>query len=443
MPDRITDALREHAVPVETLDPAPEPVDRLEDGYPAEVANAVSALVGLEESTGGEPAVVGLGETTHGTRECFRLKTGLIQLLVARGLRTVAFEADVTATLALDAYVRRGEGDPVTAVAGLERWMWRVESVRDLLCWLRSFNRGRPPDDQVRVRGVDLGHPAAPASPLRSYFEAVDPGYAEQSDALAGLEAIADGPVPDDPDERERVLDAVEAMADTLDSRLAAGQSTYVDAAGRRRLEHARHLCRVVERTCDWHRVRHEKPGPHEAGMAQRDRHMASNVEWCADHDPGRGVAVWAHNIHIERGNFDDGRIWSDATGMGEALAGAFGGRYTPVGFDAGAGNFRAVGAGDTDGQGPREFSFGPQPGGTARFAQVGDAPWILDLGAAAGDPRLREWVDRPQQMRCVGTVYDPDAPAKHTLQTPLTAFDGLVFVAESTPSRPVAESNR
>lgn len=255
MPDKITEALREHAVPVETLDPAPEPVDRLEDGYPEEVANAVSALVGLDESTGGKPAVVGLGETTHGTRECFRLKTGLIQLLVARGLRTVAFEADVTATLALDAYVRRGEGDPVTAVAGLERWMWRVESVRDLLCWLQSFNRGRPPDDQVRVRGVDLGHPAAPVTPLRSYLETVDPDYAGQSNPLAGLEAVADAPVPDDQDERERVLDAVEAMVDTLDGRLAAGQSTYVDAVGRRRWEHARHLCRVVERSCDWHRV--------------------------------------------------------------------------------------------------------------------------------------------------------------------------------------------
>lgn len=442
-PDSITEALREYAIPVDALDPGAASVDPLEHGHPEEVADAVSALVGIDESTGRQPVVVGLGETTHGTRECFRLKIGLIQLLVARGLRTVAFEADVTATLGLDAYVRRGEGDPATALAGLEKWMWRVESTRDLLCWLRLFNRGRAPDDQVRVRGVDLGHPAAPATPLRSYFEGVDPGYAEQSDALAKLDATAEAPVPDDPDERERTLDAVEAVVDTLDSRLAADQSTYVDAAGRRRWEHARHLCRVVERTCDWHRVRHEKPGPHEAGMQRRDRHMASNVGWCADHDPGRGVAVWAHNIHVERGTFDDGRVWSDATGMGGFLARAFGDRYTPVGFDAGEGRFRAVGTGDTGGRGPREFAFGPRPGGTARFEQVGDAPWLLDLGAAAGDPRLQGWVDRPQQMRCVGTVYDPDAPAEHTLQTPLTAFDGLVFVAESTPSRPVAESNR
>jgi erythromycin esterase len=437
-PDPPVQAMRDCTISVDALDPAPATVDPPEHGHSEAVVDAVSALVGRDESTGGEPAVVGLGETTHGTRECFRLKAGLIQLLVVRGLRTVAFEADVTATLALDAYVRRGEGDPATALAGLETWLWRVESVRDLLCWLRSFNRGRPPADRVRVRGVDLSHPAAPVTPLRSYLETVDPDYAEQSDALAGLEAIADAPVPDDAPTRKRVLDAVEAMADTLDRRLATNRSAYAEAAGLRRWEHARHLCRVVERTCDWHRVRHDQPGPHEAGMQRRDRHMASNVEWCAEHDPGRGVAVWAHNIHVERGTFDDGRVWSDATGMGEFLARAFGDQYTPVGFDAGGGRFRAVGAGDDD-RGPREFAFGPRPEGTAQFQQVGDAPWLLDVGSAVADPRLQDWVDRPQRMRCVGTVYDPDVPAEHVLQTPLTSFDGLVFVAESTPSRPVA----
>jgi len=439
--EQVTAAIRDQAVNIDALEPAPAGTcRRSERGESAEVADAVSALLGVDEPTGQTPAVVGLGETTHGSRGCFRLKTGLIQLLVASGLRTVAFEADVTATLALDAYVRQGEGNPASALDGLHKWLWRVESVRELLAWLRSFNRGRPPGDRVRVRGIDLSHPAAPASPLRSYFATVDPDYAEHSNALAELAASGDVPVPDNADARECALDTVETLADTLDSRLKANESAYTDAAGRRRWEHARHLCRVVGRTCDWHRVRHDHPGPHPAGMERRDRHMASNVEWCAEHDPGRGVAVWAHNIHVERGSFDDGRVWTDATGMGEFLSRTFGEQYTPVGFDVGRGQFRAVGAGDTDDRGPRRFTHPPPlaESATARFERVGNTPWLLDTRSAAADPRLRDWVEKPRQIRCVGTVYDPDTPDDHYLRTPLTAFDALVFIDRSTASRPL-----
>jgi erythromycin esterase len=433
----LTSAIREHTIPVDALGGALDTAStRNPDRNGDAVAEAIPGLFGLDDPAG--PVVAGLGETTHGTRECFRLKTGLIRLLVERGVRTVAFEADVTATGALDAYVRHGKGDAVTALGGLHKWMWQVESVRDLLEWLRSFNRGRSPDDRVRVRGIDLGHPAAPVAPLRSYLSTVDPGYAETSDPLADLGALAEAPVPDEQRVRQRVLDRAERLATALEGRLTENRTAYTEAAGERRWERARHLCRVVRRTCDWHRVRHDRPGPHAAGMQRRDRHMASNVEWCLRQEPGTGVAVWAHNIHVERGSFDDGRLWSDATGMGEFLARTLGERYTPVGLDVARGRFRAVEAGATGDRGPQEFSFGAPPDGsaTALFEQVGSAPWLFDVQAAAADSRLEAWVDRPQRMRCVGTVYDPDAPA--SLRTPPTAFDALAFLDRSTPSQPV-----
>ena len=392
---------------------------------------------------GSGPRVVGLGEVTHGTRECFLLKAGLVCGLVKHhGFRTLAIEADVTETRALDAFVRRGVGEPTAALSGLHKWMWQVESIRDLLVWLRSFNRTRPVDDQVRVRGLDLSHPAAPATPLRSYLGTVDSEYAEQSDALARLITLAEETVPDDAGAREHLLGRVERAAATVADRLDSERGRYVEAATGNRWETARHLCRVVRQACEWHRVRHEHPGPHAAGMQQRDRAMAENAAWCARQDPGNGVAVWAHNIHVERGSFDFGP-WADATGMGEFLAREFGDRYTPVGFDAARGRFRAVRSGDGN-TGPEQFAFGPPPDGsaTAQFGRVGDPPWLLDIASAAADPRLRDPVDRQQQIRCVGTVYDPDTPARHHLRTPLTAFDGLVFLDRSTPSRPVVDQD-
>ena len=51
-PDSITEALREYAIPVDALDPGAASVDPLEHVHPEEAANAVSALVGIDESTG-------------------------------------------------------------------------------------------------------------------------------------------------------------------------------------------------------------------------------------------------------------------------------------------------------------------------------------------------------------------------------------------------------
>lgn len=427
------ESLRAHTVPLGALLPVE---DRDSNGSEPGLQETLEWF----ESSGpdGSPTVVGLGEATHGTRECFELKAGLIRLLVEQcEVRTVAFEADVTATLALDEYVRYGEGDAVSGLDGLHKWMWQVESIRGLLEWIRAFNRGRPVDNRVRVRGVDLSRPAAPAAPLQSYFEAVDPEYAASREALAALEAF-DGAA--DPDARPQGLDRAEAAAATLEDRLESRRQAYLDVASAERWALARHLCRVVKRTCDWHRVRHEQPGPHEAGMETRDRHMAANVEWCVEQDPNGRVALWAHNIHVERGAFDDGRVWTDARGMGEFLNRAFGERYTAVGFDVGRGTFRAVDATDSGDQSPRTFTVGRprEDSATARFESVGDEPWLLDVESAAVDPRLRDWFDSPRRIRCVGTNYDPEDPDKHYLRTELTNFDALVFADQSSPSRPV-----
>lgn len=429
------DAIREYTVSADTLDVPP--ARRATDSRTGEdtLVETVSGLLDRNGTTGGN-RVVGLGETTHGTRGCFRLKTGLVGLLVREfGVRTVAFEADTSAACALDAYVRRGEGDPETALAGLEKWMWRVESVRDLLVWLRSFNQGRPPADRVSVRGVDLSRPAAPADSLRSYFERVDPLFVEDG-PLARLAAVE---VPGSGSAGKRALDEAVAAARDIEEQLLDRKEAYVDMAGRRAWARAKHLCRVVEQTCDWSRVRYETAGPNPEGMARRDRYMAANVGWCVEQDPNGRVAVWAHNSHVKRGTFDDGQVWTDAVTMGEQLAREFGDRYTPVGFDVGRGRFRAVKAGATDG-GPRQFAFeAPVDGSmTARFDAVGDSPWLLDVQAAASDPRLRDWFDTPQRIRWVGTVYDPDAPEQQYLRTPLTGFDALLFLDRSTPSRPV-----
>jgi len=399
------------------------------------LVDTLAGVLGTERGTD-DPVVVGLGEATHGTIECFRLKAGLVALLVREfGVRTLALEAGVAATRSLDAYVRRGVGTPEGSLGALGQWLWQTETVRELLSWLRSFNRDRPPAEQVRLRGIDLTRVAAPARLLRSYIEQVEPAVAD-GDPLTRLTEFE---TPEDQTARLRALDDADTAVDSIEARLVDNEQVYVERTDEHQFTHARHLCDVLHQTCEWHRVRHEQPGPSAAGMEQRDRWMAANTSWAVEQDPNGRVAVWAHNSHVKRGRFDDGQVWSDETTMGERLAERFGERYTPLGFDLGGGAFRAVPAGGASGR-PERFTFDTPPveSATAVFGDVGGAPWLLDIGAAADDARLEAWFDRPQQIRWVGTVYDPGTPERQYLRTELTDFDGILFVDRSTASRPV-----
>jgi erythromycin esterase len=423
--DQTVGALREHAV---SIDPAGD-------------QGTASTLPDVTAHSFDDARIVGLGEATHGTRECFLHKHRLIRHLVLNeGFRTVAFEADAAAVAALDAFgrdgtVREPPDDAASALTELDMWQWRTESVRELLEWVRAFNDGRARDEQVRIRGVDLTSPSAPAAPLRDYLETVAPGIAD-SDAFRTIE---DATVPDDAEERERTLDAViDAAADLRDGLETHRESHEADdaAVSADAWDAAHHRCRVVEQAAAWARIRHEQPGPHPDGMAARDRFMAENALWALERDPGNGVALWAHDGHVQRGTFDDGTIWADATTMGERLARELGEGYRPIGFDFASGSFRAVGresgeVGTFAVDDPREDS------ATAAFAAVGDAPFLLDVDSAAADNRLGPLLDEDRRKRYVGSVFDPAADeAERDARTDLAAsFDWLLFLPESTPT--------
>lgn len=100
-------------------------------------------------------SVVGLGESTHGSSEQFRVKHRLVRLLVERlGVRTVAFEDDFASGVLIDRYVVTGEGDPRQLVSSMSLPFWAVEEMVDLVEWMRAYNLTHP--DPVRFLGTDL-----------------------------------------------------------------------------------------------------------------------------------------------------------------------------------------------------------------------------------------------------------------------------------------------
>jgi erythromycin esterase len=106
--------------------------------------------------------VVALGSTVRHSHELLTLSHRLMRFLIDQhGFRSLALEGDEMAGIALDTYVRSGEGDPL-AILAQARPFWRFVEILDAVRWIRTRNE-RNPNDPVRVVHV----PESPHEAMR------------------------------------------------------------------------------------------------------------------------------------------------------------------------------------------------------------------------------------------------------------------------------------
>ena len=115
------------------------------------------------------PAVLALGEPTHGIEAFPLLRNDFLSHLVDRGFRSIALETDIFAASIVDDYVCGAPAELETVLAtGFSHGFGAVPGNRELVDWLRAHNSGVAPEDRVRFHGFDapLEFSAAP-SPRR------------------------------------------------------------------------------------------------------------------------------------------------------------------------------------------------------------------------------------------------------------------------------------
>lgn len=386
--------------------------------------------------------IVGLGEATHGTREFFQFKHRMVEFLARElGFTLFILEGSYAGVGPINDYVlgRAGTVDVTAHMARSLAVIWNTEEVREMLKWMRDYNRQQPEAKKLRFLGFDPQLAAPSAEALLAYLGRVAPSQvARARKAMRYLTPVthewAYETFPSRPlAERKAARRQLMAFASWM-----AGQHRRLIAASSE--AQYRDAMQWVQLVLQSDEIRNF------SGDA-RENYMADNIDYLLDRaGPGARAILWAHNFHLSRVT-EGFRPWESETDfrpMGSFLARRHGAAYYAIGFAFDHGAFQA---GDEDAEsagatvGMREFTLPPSPANElgARLSLAGPL-YLLDLRGASTRGAMADWLNTPQPMRWIGAEFSRKWPAAN-YTTPVMLrdhFDALFFVRETTRARPL-----
>ena len=386
----------------------------------------------------GNARIVLLGEATHGTSEFYRMRERITrELIVKKGFRFVAIEADWPDAARVDHYVRHFQYPPSewTAFARFPTWMWRNTEVRDFVSWLRKHNGTAEAGERVAFHGLDLYSLYDSIRSVLSYLDEVDPESAKvarerygcltpwQRDPATYGHAALTGSYP------TCESDVTRALTDLL-----AKRRSYAEHDGERFLD-AEQNARLVANAERYYRIMYYGS---RASWNLRDNHMFETLKnLLAFHGADSRAVVWAHNSHVgnaaatemaARGEFNIGQLCRKEFGEEAYL----------VGFGTHTGTVAAA----SDWDGPMEIK-NVRPALQGSYEQLchatGLARFMLGL-RGRGDLCGPQGLGKERLERAIGVIYRPETElASHYFKANLPQqFDEYVWFDDSHAVTPL-----
>lgn len=407
--------LAAHSAPLRTTAPADPDVRDLQ----------------LFDTIVGEARVVGLGESTHGTGDFFRLKHRLLAHLVERrGFRLFALEANQVAVRRANAWVLGGSGTVREAMRGFFA-VWVTEEVAALLEWMRGYNAAHP-EAPVQIAGYDLQDHHTPTDSLGAFLRRHDAEYLPRFTRLTS-------------EYRSRPSYVTPQAADSTRQRWLAEADSLVQETAARRTRWLREATRATDSAAVHWALQSAQLYRQAAflnSMAYnpaRDSLMAENIHWLIDVlHPGARAVVWAHDSHVSVGG-DPLQSYNGGSQMGATLRRRYGDAYRAFGLLTAEGHLTATRS-LTDYTLGR-FSAFPAPSGSneavlARLpAAAGAIGTLSDLRGTAQLPAAA-WLWQRRPTRSIGyAAVDYGFEQEVALGR---EFDGVFLLRRTDASHPV-----
>ncbi|MDA2802942.1 erythromycin esterase family protein [Nocardiopsis suaedae] len=290
-------------------------------GFGEEGGTAGEAVARYLDTLGSAPALLGLGEPTHGVESFPQMRNRIIEYLVRyKGFRSVALESSCLAGRIVDAFVTDGEGGLDEAMArGFSHEFGSLPSNRALVAWLREVNADREPADRVRFYGFDgpmemMSVPSPRAALMEAHGYLVEHmgqarvrHAADRIDGLLGYDGVwASSAAMMDATQSVGDTQAARALrpiADDLLALMEAEAPTLREASSDAAYQDAHMLIRTALGLLRYHSaMAWAAPMPERLAAlgGLRDALMAENLRAVVSAEAERGpTLVFAHNTHL------------------------------------------------------------------------------------------------------------------------------------------------
>jgi erythromycin esterase len=242
----------------------------------------------------GDARIVALGEAAHLNRDFSRVKHRMIEFLVNEmGFAVFAIEATFAGALELNDYVLGGEGDPRRALGALVYPAWTIESILEMVVWMREYNSTH--EEKVTFYGFDVKPATGSAKAVYHYLRKTN-GTEDYNQVLSMMMNKWTANQLTKEDRRgiegklKNLLTYLEHQQPADAQNILSQQESQDSKEWRLAVQHARVLLQHIEF--------YTLPGISEAS-GFRDKCMAENVRWLADYEKGAKIILWAANTHI------------------------------------------------------------------------------------------------------------------------------------------------
>lgn len=348
-----------------------------------------SEIVQLCSKIGPSSEIVGLGESTHGTREFTLIRAEIVKNLISNhNYKVFVLEAEYMVCAKINDYVLTGNGNPEPPLKDLT-WPWIHKDFLELIYWIREYNIQNP-TGQVRFLGMDSQY-----SKVYATQDTIRNNYPVLANSI--LEIIENDEKP------KRKIEQLRGRSEQI-----VNQSAEVDL----RL-HYYIFCRI-------NRIANSQYQDKNA----RDQNMAELVKLIHKKYEEK-IIIWAHNGHI----------WKKApslfsrTPSGYYLNQCYDDKYSAIGLDFRSGRFTAVSYDNTNKYERKTFKLKPIRTTLSMNLDFDNKDLtILDCSDLKGK----------NYINSIGAIYIENPDKSHNFTSKIKKdkeFNYLICIAASTPT--------
>ncbi len=361
--------------------------------------------------------IVGLGETTHGTKEFFNYKHRLVKYLVTQAdYKVFIIEGSFTGSQKMNDYILQGKGSINDALRGVGYGVWMTEEFTSFIEWMKQYNSTRDDSNKIRFYGCDLVNEVLTAKKLKDYLEENNTLTSLVEKGLNWIIAKkhVEKYAKDDVKALLQSLTELDSFFETMNNKNDNTIAIYKQEKY------------ILEQFAQMLLANSSEK------VMLRDKFMAENIEWILKHENNKKVIFWAHNEHIANNNNK-----KEQKPAGYYLKQKYENNYYAFGF----GFYN--GTNSTFDRKSRKWVINQIPDVSIKkstdavFKECKYPNFILDFASVDTNEAISAFLNTGLYRRAIGAIYCPE---KRKLRNYIKGklidtFDGIIFFRETEAS--------